>query len=61
MCAITPDHILAMTAEQIVSFLKDQTNSRGLNALMKSLNDLALRGDAKARAAIEHLGFPVMA
>ncbi|MGB0353821.1 MULTISPECIES: hypothetical protein [unclassified Roseobacter] len=57
MVCDTAQTILALSAEEVSSFVKEQASSRKLSGLMKALNDAALKGDKIAQRAIEHMGF----
>lgn len=57
MVCDTAQTILALSAEEVISFVKEQASSRKLSGLMKALNDAALKGDKIAQRAIEHMGF----
>ena len=57
MVCDTAQTILALSAEEVSSFVKEQASSRKLSELMKALNDAALKGDEIAQRAIEHMGF----
>ena len=57
MICDTAQTILALSAEEVSSFVKEQASSRKLSGLMKALNDAALEGDKIAQRAIEHMGF----
>lgn len=57
MICDTAQTILALSAEEVSSFVKEQASSRKLSGLMKALNDAALKGDKIAQRAIEHMGF----
>jgi N-acetylglucosamine kinase-like BadF-type ATPase len=57
MVCDTAQTILALSAEEVSRFVKEQASSRKLSELMKALNDAALKGDKIAQRAIEHMGF----
>lgn len=57
MVCDTAQTILALSAEEVSSFVKEQASSRKLSGLMRALNDAALKGDKIAQRAIEHMGF----
>ena len=57
MVGDTAQTILALSAEEVSNFVKEQASSRKLSGLMKALNDAALKGDKIAQRAIEHMGF----
>ena len=57
MVCDTAQTILALSAEEVSSFVKEQASSRKLSGLMKALNNAALKGDKIAQRAIEHMGF----
>lgn len=57
MVCDTAQTILALSAEEVSSFVKEQASSRKLSGLMKALNDAALKCDKIAQRAIEHMGF----
>ncbi|MBF9019693.1 hypothetical protein HKCCA1058_03165 [Rhodobacterales bacterium HKCCA1058] len=57
MVCDTAQTILALSAEEVSSFVKEQASNRKLSGLMKALNDAALKGDKIAQRAIEHMGF----
>jgi len=45
MVCDTAQTILALSAEEVSNFVKEQASSRKLSVLMKALNDAALKGD----------------
>ncbi|MCV2874734.1 hypothetical protein OE810_00555 [Rhodobacteraceae bacterium XHP0102] len=57
MVSETAQKILALSADEVTRFVKEQAKSRKLSTIMKVLNDAALKGDKLAQRAIEHMGF----
>ncbi len=57
MVSETAQKILALSADEVTKFVKEQAKSRKLSSIMKVLNDAALKGDKLAQRAIEHMGF----
>lgn len=59
------EDVLAISADHVADFIRDQTSSKRLSALMHDLNEQVLFSDTttaeRARQAIRHLGFTVHA
>jgi len=55
------DDVLAVSADNVASFIREQTDAKTLSVLMRRLNEDLLTGDESASAlaeqALRHLGF----
>lgn len=56
-----PEEVLAVTSDQIASFIRDQASSRTLTPLVQRLNADLMSGDLAASElaarALRHMGF----
>jgi hypothetical protein len=61
MDRIGPEDILAMSTENVASFIREQASTRSLSPLMRKLNKDLMGGDPSASElaarALRHLGF----
>jgi hypothetical protein len=61
MDRIGPEDILAMSTENVASFIREQASARSLSPLMRKLNKDLMGGDPSASElaarALRHLGF----